>query len=279
MAETSVIYNRALTDTLYIMGLDWSAGRGEAPDIVPVVPGQFIMLKVTKGYDPLLRRPFGIYGLVNPRAGSHGKAGAILEIVYKVVGKGTTIMSSLAPGEKLDIMAPIGNGFPDIKEDQELVMVAGGIGIAPFKLLAARYPDSVLLFGAKEAAESVLVNEIKELGIRVKVATQDGSRGTKGLVTDLMPDVLNRKSVVFACGPLGMLKAVSNLSHENRVPCFVSLERAMACGVGACLGCAVKTKSPDHGTRRDEGVTFANLKMVCSDGPVFDGELIDWELL
>jgi dihydroorotate dehydrogenase electron transfer subunit len=266
MSETSVKYNRALSENLYIMGLDWSGDKSAKP-------GQFIMLKVSDGYDPLLRRPFGIYGLVT------GGASTTLEIVYKVVGRGTTIMSTLTPGDKLDIMAPIGNGFPEIGEGKELVMVAGGIGIAPFKLLAAMYPDSVLLFGAKDAAESVLVNEIKDLGIRVKVATIDGSRGTKGLVTDLMPSELSKESVVFACGPLGMLKAVSKLSHESKVQNFVSLERAMSCGVGACLGCAVKTKGHDHGNQTHEDVEFDNLKMVCSDGPVFDGELIDWEKL
>jgi dihydroorotate dehydrogenase electron transfer subunit len=240
MSETSVKYNRALTDNLYLMGLDWSGDKS-------VKPGQFIMLKISDGYDPLLRRPFGIYGLVTDGAGS------TLEIVYKVVGKGTTIMSTLTAGDKLDIMAPIGNGFPEIKEGKELVMVAGGIGIAPFKLLAAGYPDSVLLFGARDASETVLVNEIKDLGIRVKVATIDGS--------------------------IGMLKAVSKLSHESKVQSFVSLERAMACGVGACLGCAVKTKGHGHGNQSHEDAEFEKLKMVCSDGPVFDGELIDWDLL
>lgn len=267
MSETSVVYNKPLADNLYILGLDWSAVEVKAPDIVP---GQFVMLKVSDGYDPLLRRPFGIYGLVDSAEKT------VLEIVYKVVGKGTEKMSSLKAGDALDIMAPIGNGFPDIKEGEELIMVAGGIGIAPFKLLAAKYPDSVLLFGAKDSSEAVLVNEIKDMGIRVKVATIDGSRGAKGLVTDLMADHLNRRSVVFACGPLGMLRAVAELSHENGVPSFVSLERAMACGVGACLGCAVKTL---HTPEKSEGASFENLKMVCSDGPVFDGALIDWDQL
>lgn len=276
MSEAKIIYNRALSDILYVMGFDWSSGLDEPPD---VVPGQFIMLKVSESYDPLLRRPFGIYGMVNPVAGSSDEGRTTLEIVYKVVGKGTGIMSSLKPGEELDIMGPIGNGFPDLEEGQELLMVAGGIGIAPFKLLAEKYQDSVLLFGAKDSSEAVLVNDIKDLGIRVKVATVDGSRGTKGLVTDLMASELNRRSVVFACGPLGMLKAVSKLSYENRVQCFVSLERAMACGVGACLGCAVKTKNPEQGKEKAENNAFDNLKMVCSDGPVFDSELIDWDLL
>ncbi|MBE9532023.1 MAG: dihydroorotate dehydrogenase electron transfer subunit [Proteobacteria bacterium] len=267
MSETSVIYNRALSENLYLMGLDWSSGEKENPEIVP---GQFVMLKITDDYDPLLRRPFGIYGLLRSQEKT------VLEIVYKVVGKGTKKMSSLTPGDRLDVMAPIGNGFPELKEGEELIMVAGGIGIAPFKLLAAKYPDSVLLFGARDASEAVLVNEIKDMGLRVKVATMDGSRGTKGLVTELMESEFNRQSVVFACGPLGMLRAVSKLSHDNRVKSFVSLERAMACGVGACLGCAVKTK---HGDDNAERATFENLKMVCSDGPVFDGELIDWEQL
>ncbi len=278
MSEAKIIYNRALSDILYVMGLDWSPVGDEVPD---VVPGQFIMLKVSGSYDPLLRRPFGIFGLSRPGAGADSGSGegTILEIVYKVVGKGTTIMSSLRPGEELDIMGPLGNGFPELEEGQELLMVAGGIGIAPFKLLAQKYPDSILLFGAKDSSEAVLVNDIKDLGIRVKVATMDGSRGEKGPVTDLMIGELNRRSVVYACGPPGMLRTVSKLSYENRVQCFVSLERAMACGVGACLGCAVKTKSPEQGSEKAENSGFDNLKMVCSDGPVFDSALIDWDLL
>lgn len=272
MSEAKIIYNKAISDILYVMGLDWSSAGDK---VSSVVPGQFVMLRVSSGYDPLLRRPFGIFALQRSGDGE----GAVLEIVYKVVGKGTTIMSSLMPGEELDVMGPLGNGFPGLNEDQELLMVAGGIGIAPFKMLAEKYQDSVLLFGAKDSAEAVLVNDIKDLGIRVKVATMDGSRGEKGLVTDLMASELNRRSVVFACGPMGMLKAVSRLSYENRVQCFVSLERAMACGVGACLGCAVKMKSPEQGTEKGENNAFENLKMVCSDGPVFDSALIDWDLL
>ncbi len=274
MSEAKIIYNRALSDILYVMGLDWSCAVDDAPD---VVPGQFVMLRITGGYDPLLRRPFGVFGPLRSAPSSNG--GVTLEIVYKVVGKGTSIMSSLMPGEELDVMGPLGNGFPDLEEDQELLMVAGGIGIAPFKLLGEKYPDSVLLFGAKDSAEAVLVNDIKDLGIRVKVATMDGSRGAEGPVTELMASELNRRSVVFACGPLGMLKAVSKLSYENRTQCFVSLERAMACGVGACLGCAIKTRNPEQGTEKAESASFDDLKMVCSDGPVFDSALIDWDLL
>lgn len=274
MSATRIIYNEALSEDHFVMGLNWNSGEGSYGE---VRAGQFIMLKVSADYDPLLRRPFGIYSHIR----SEEATGDVetVEIVYRVVGKGTAIMSRLMPGEEVDILGPLGNGFPELEVGQELVMVAGGIGIAPFKLLAARYPDSVLLFGAKDSAESIVVNDIKELGTRVKVITEDGSRGEKGLVTDLLASELNKRSVVYACGPLGMLKAVSTLSYENRVTSFVSLERTMACGMGACLGCAIKTKNSGQGLLEAESVKFENFKMVCTDGPVFDSSLIDWDLL
>jgi dihydroorotate dehydrogenase electron transfer subunit len=274
MSSTRIVYNEALSDDHYVMGLSWNSEDGSYGD---VRAGQFVMLKVSEDYDPLLRRPFGIYNHLSTDEAT-GEVETV-EIIYRVVGKGTAIMSRLMPGVEIDILGPLGNGFPELEEGQELVMVAGGIGIAPFKMLAAKYPDSVLLFGAKDSAEAILVNDIKELGTRVKVATEDGSRGSKGLVTDLMATELNKRSVVYACGPLGMLKAVSEVSYKNRVDCFVSLERTMACGVGACLGCAVRTKEADREKEKDKNAKFENLKMVCKDGPVFNSLNIDWDLL
>ena len=274
MSSTRIIYNEALSDDHFMMGLSWHSEEGSYGD---VRAGQFVMLKVSDDYDPLLRRPFGIYSHIR----SEEATGDVetVEIIYRVVGKGTAIMSRLMPGTEIDILGPLGNGFPELEEGRELVMVAGGIGIAPFKMLAAKYPDSVLLFGAKDSSEAILVNDIKELGTRVKVATEDGSRGTCGLVTDLLSDHLNKRSVVYACGPLGMLRAVSDMAYKNRVQCFVSLERGMACGVGACLGCAVRTKDSDDTKEKAESAKFENLKMVCKDGPVFDGADIDWDLI
>ncbi|MBI5902816.1 MAG: dihydroorotate dehydrogenase electron transfer subunit, partial [Deltaproteobacteria bacterium] len=171
----------------------------------------------------------------------------------------------------IDVLGPLGNGFPDPGRGKKAVMVAGGMGIVPMYMLAERLPSSTFLFGARSAQEAVIADDFKGLGCRIKVSTEDGSVGKKGLVTALLKEELTPRSVIYACGPAGMLKAVSKIAHEAGVRSYVSLERSMACGIGVCLGCAVKSKA--HGARENRVY-----KMVCSDGPVFDSEDIDWEL-
>ncbi len=137
-------------------------------------------------------------------------------------------------------------------------------------------PAGLLLFGARSGNEAAITRDFTRLGCRVRVATEDGSRGTKGLVTGLL--VLKPDSVVYACGPLAMLKAVARIADKAGVKCLVSLERAMACGIGVCLGCAVLTR--DHkGEAGGRASGSGEFKMVCSDGPVFDSSEIDWERL
>ena len=233
-------------------------------------PGQFIHVRVSKSFPPLLRRPFSV----------HRAQGQKIEILYKVVGKGTEILSRKKGGEYLDILGPLGKGYqlpsatPKISD---IILVAGGTGVASLLFLAesisvANPELSILvLIGAKNRKELLCEGDFRRLGCRVEVATENGTKGYKGLASDLLQKCLplsgdKPKSTVFACGPSGMLKMIGKISRKHRFPCQVSLEEHLACGVGACLGCVVKAR----------GSTYT-YKRVCKDGPVFDaGELI-WE--
>ncbi len=254
-----IIYNKQVTAHYHRLGVSWST---------PLVsPGQFVMVRVSDGFDPLLRRPFGVYNVL----GSKGKfTGTGIELLYRVVGKGTRILSTRKPGDDIDILGPLGDGFPYPEGYKKVIMAAGGMGIAPLYLLAKGLPDATLLFGARNKEETVFVKDFKKILRRVKVATEDGSSGRKGLVTELVREELSPGAVLYACGPIGMLKAVSAIAHSAGVKCFVSLERAMACGIGVCLGCAVRSRP--HGGEENK-----DYKMVCSDGPVFDSADIDWD--
>jgi dihydroorotate dehydrogenase electron transfer subunit len=264
MSIFRVIYNERIGALYYKLGLSLEDRTGRTWNGRSVVPGQFLMAKVSDGRDPLLRRPFSIYNILAPEGGRvRGGHRPGMEILYKVAGRGTEIMSRWEQEHMVDILGPLGNGFPPLNERDNILMVAGGIGIASFYLLTKRYAGSTLLFGARGKNDTVLARDFRALGTRVKVATEDGSVGEKGLVTRLVRKEVRPDTVIFASGPIGMLKAVSQLARKKGIRCFVSMERAMACGIGVCLGCAVKAKGEGY-------------KMSCSDGPVFDCEEIEW---
>ena len=227
-------------------------------------PGQFVNVKITNGYEPLLRRPFGV----------HRVRGENIEILFEVVGKGTKILSQRKAGEYLDIIGPLGNGF-SIHNTQYTMLVAGGMGVAPLLFLAESLKNHkvTVLIGAKTKRQILCEKEFKELGCEVKIATDDGSKGFKGYVSDLLKNLLSlpvrqagaigyRLSAIYGCGPLPMLKEVANISKKYNIPAQVSLEEHIACGIGACLGCVINTKD---GYRR-----------VCKEGPVFLADEISW---
>ena len=259
--ESKILYNDRLAEGHFRLGLEWKTPEVRA--------GHFVMLRVSDGLDPLLRRPFGVYRVTGARGKSSKGTG--IELLYRVVGRGTSMLAAKRPGETLGILGPLGNGFPAPQKGLKVVMVAGGMGIVPLYMLA-RDSGGTLLFGARSKKESFLLDGFKGLGLKIKTATEDGSAGVKGFVTALLEKELSPGAVVYACGPLGMLKAASRMCSDAGVQCFVSLERSMACGIGVCLGCAVRSVNHDGKENR-------NYKMVCSDGPVFDCEDIDWELL
>ncbi len=239
----------------------------EAPSVARAIkPGQFIHVRCSDSFEPLLRRPFSL----------HRKNGGRIEILYKVVGSGTEILSRRQSGEAVDVLGPLGNGFAPklstLNSQLSTILVAGGMGVAPLVALAQELSKKKtqklrVLIGACSKSRILCEEEFRALGAEVSISTEDGSKGAKGLITDrlnfLLSTLNSQLSTIYACGPNAMLKALSRIANAKRIPCQVSLEERMACGVGACLGCPVKVKAGEY-------------KMVCKDGPVFDAEEIAW---
>lgn len=260
--EYTVISNQQISEQYYKLTLaaEQIAAQAKA--------GQFVMLQVNKGYDPLLRRPFALH-----RWHSNGE----IEILYQVRGKGTTLMTQLCPGEYVDILGPLGNGFWLPEDMPQVILVAGAIGVAPLLAWAQELLNKhgvfakqiLVMLGGRTRDDLLAVSDFAALGIDVRVITEDGSLGQAGLVTELLENYLQSfPAPIFACGPSGMLKAVTVLAQQYDVPCQLSLEAFMACGVGACQGCVIKTKDGQGG--------FA-YQRVCKEGPVFEAKDIIWE--
>jgi dihydroorotate dehydrogenase electron transfer subunit len=232
----------------------------EAPRTAGAVqPGQFVHLRIAEGADFILRRPFSVF-----RAG-----GGRLEILYQVVGRGTRVLADAEPGGGMDLIGPLGNGWRIPEGTAHALVVAGGLGAAPMGMLVeelARRGVAVTLAQGAPTGERLLARELFEATCRrVACATDDGSFGACGFVTDLSADLIerDRPDVVYVCGPEAMERIVAAQAEAAGVPCQVSLERLMACGVGACLSCVVSTH---HGRKR-----------ACVDGPVFDAADVLWE--
>lgn len=230
-----------------------------APEMVEVAqPGQFINVKVNKTYAPLLRRPFSLNRI--------DKAAGTLSLLYKVVGEGTDLMSEMKPGEKVDLLGPLGNSFSVDQDCQDSIIIAGGIGIAPFyplaKLLLQKGQTVTCIMGARCRDDINELDELRALGVGVLCATEDGSEGMRGLVTDVLRAHLRSTpcSMAYACGPNAMLAAVKVVCEEFDTPLQLSLESHMACGIGVCLGCTCKKAGGD------------DYLHVCKEGPIFWAE-------
>jgi len=227
-------------------------------------PGQFVMLRVSDSMDPILARPFGISGVL-PRGG--------IEAYYRVVGRGTSILTNVGAGQVLTFHGPLGNGFPMPGRGVTPIFVAGGSGFPPLLYLSrAVHRQSHLFCGARDRScllSNGIILQFKKTGAQTHIATEDGSAGTRGRVTDLLSDFLfqhnaDKKSIIYACGPRPMLAAVSRLASERSVPCYVSMEERMACGLGVCMGCSV-------------GVEGGGYRRICKEGPVFNAREIEWK--
>ena len=250
--RAQVISNSQVSSDLFEMEL-------KAPQIVPLCkPGQFIHLRVSSQYDPLLRRPLSLYDVDRQQN--------TITLLYKVVGKGTEILSRTKSGEYLDIMGPLGRAFSWPQPGQSALLVGGGVGIAPLlfltrELLEQGYKVKVL-YGAQSSQDLAALNRFRRLGAEVWPATMDGQTGYPGLVTDLLKEQLSIQKTgdwfIYTCGPEPMMAQVAAYAHEYGLKGEVSLEENMACGVGACLGCARQLKSSDK-----------SYVKVCKDGPVF----------
>lgn len=256
--------------------------RFRCPEIAAkILPGQFIMLRLASCEDPLLGRPLALYDTVLDASGN----AVGLDIVYLVLGKMTSRLVQLSVGGKLELWGPLGNGFLP-QPTTHLVMVAGGIGQTPFPALAQEYlghrcygdpPRDVpraqrvsFCYGARSAHYLADVERFEQLGVDVKLSTDDGSCGHHGLVTDVLEELLSadRGDIrVVCCGPEPMMAATAKLAAELDVPCQVSLETPMACGIGICFTCVARV--------RDEAGNW-DYKRTCVEGPVFDAEKILW---
>ena len=233
--------------------------RIECPEVVKIASaGQFVHIKAD-GF--LLRRPISICGLDREKG--------LLRIVFEVRGKGTDKLSQLNKGDFMDIIAPLGHGFTVNREYKKVVLIGGGIGTPPMLPLAEIYGDrATVITGFRNSGAVILQEDFGKTGAETVLCTDDGSAGVHGFVTEPLAEILekNGADMVYACGPTPMLKKVSEICSEKNIPCEISLEERMACGVGACLGCACRIK------KNGEEV-FAH---VCKDGPVFNAEEVLW---
>lgn len=230
-----------------------------------IIPGQFIQIRLDRlSNDPLLCRPFAVYQINDDN----------IDVLFKLVGKGTRLLSNKNADEELEITGPLGNGFPIDYSFNTAFLVAGGMGIAALHLLAEKLIDRnvIVLLGACSEDMLLGLDDILNLGVSVLTSTDDGSCGYKGMVSQLLDGILSEKKYapndcrIYSCGPMPMMKAVSDIADKNNIRAYVSLEEKMACGLGACLGCAIEVNSSNE-----------KYKMVCKDGPVFDAQEIAWK--
>lgn len=229
--------------------------------------GQFVMLRLPHRADPLLGRPLAIY-----RVEDHSD-GFLLEVVYIVVGKMTARLAQVRTGESLDLWAPLGNGFPRF-ETEHAIMVAGGIGQTPFFMLADELTDCrrTLLYGARSKDRMACVDDFERILVDVHPATDDGSAGHHGLVTDLIEKVYRpgESTQILCCGPHPMLQAAFRVAQKLGLPCLVSLETPMGCGLGICFGCVISYRTRPEDAEWD-------YRRTCIDGPVFDAYRLCWD--
>ena len=243
-----------------------------------VLPGQFMMVRQPGSAEPLLGRAFALYDIADNAAGE----AHFVDIVFHSVGKLTQFLSQATPGTPLALWGPLGNGFLP-QPTPHLIMVAGGIGQTPFLTLAqeylgrrdfgrvsARAERVSLCYGARSKDYFAGISAFESAGVEVRLATDDGSLGVHGLVTDVLEEMLidPASQRVVTCGPEPMMAAVAELCARKQVPCQVSLETPMACGIGICFSCVAKVRQPDGSW---------DYKRTCVEGPVFDGQSLVWK--
>jgi dihydroorotate dehydrogenase electron transfer subunit len=267
--DAVVLDNTRLSD-------DYSVVSLAAPAIAQLArPGQFVMVKPSRGTDPLLRRPFSIFEILRDEGG----AATGISILNKRIGVGTGLLYEVERAARVAVLGPLGLPFAPVDPPAEAWMVAGGVGLAPFVTLAealrARGTPATLFYGARHAGELYSVDLFERLGVRVVLATEDGSRGVHGRVTAPLADALDahpadRSVRLYTCGPTPMMRAVAALAARHGRPCDVSLEQVMGCGLGGCYSCVVLAK--------DAGGT-PHFVRSCIEGPVFDAGRIVWDAL
>jgi dihydroorotate dehydrogenase electron transfer subunit len=255
--DATVLWNRHMGAAYYRMGVKCLQAFQAAS------PGQFVMVRPKLQAQPLLRRPFSIHDLIRSKGHVDG-----FEILYKVIGLGTEKLSLCNKGDTIGILGPLGKGFSRYSDAGDIYMAAGGIGVAPFMFLSQellrRGVDGsriTLFLGGRSSKDLLDLKTFERLGIDLQLVTDDGSAGVRGLVTLPLEKAIQAKmpGILYACGPVAMLKKVAMISKAYDVHCEVSIEAMMACGMGACLGCAVENR-----------LTEMKYLHACIDGPVFD---------
>lgn len=276
--NAGILALKALTPAIFRLDL-------EAPEIAEAIrPGQFVMIRSATGDDPLLGRPLAVYDV---QRDSTGKA-VSLSVVFQVFGKGTARLSQMRDGDQVRIWGPLGHPFETTPPPGNIWFVAGGIGYTPFLALSkwwngqgqfgppiespqiSRNID--FLYGVRSASMIPPLEEFQNAGMNIEICTEDGSKGHKGRVTDLMTQRINnpdqpRPGLIVACGPEPMLAAVSKWSETHGLKCWVSLENQMACGFGACFSCVAPIRQADGSV---------DLRRVCLEGPIFDATSVAW---
>lgn len=272
---TAIVTNIQLARRIYRVRL-------AAPEIAMVIrPGQFVMLRIAETLDPLIGRAFALYDTVERDGQPHD-----IDIVYQVHGKFTARLKDMHPGQQVSVWGPLGNWF-EIPAVEHLILVAGGIGQTPFLAVARQalgiksYGQSLdrgnrpravtLCYGARGADDFAGLEEFQATGMNLKLCTEDGSLGHRGLVTQLLEESLQANfasSAVLCCGPERMMQAVSELAARHEVACQVSLETPMACGIGICFTCVAPLLQEDGSW---------DYKRTCVEGPIFDARTIAWD--
>ena len=267
--DAAVIANTRLSDDYSVLAL-------AAPEVAALArPGQFVMLKTSRGMDPLLRRPFSIFEILRHDDGSPRG----ITILNKRIGTGTRLLYDAEPGTRIECLGPLGRPFEPVPPPSHAWLVAGGVGLAPFVTLAealvACGTPTTLFYGARRAQDLHCADMFERLSIRTVYSTEDGSRGIRGRITVPLDDELARvpssqEVRLYVCGPTPMMRAVADVAAGHGRRCDVSLEQVMGCGMGGCYSCVVPAlddRGTPHHTRS------------CIDGPVFDARRIVWEAL
>jgi dihydroorotate dehydrogenase electron transfer subunit len=250
--DARITENRSLGGGYFVLRL------GGCESLAAAKPGQFVMIRGDWERDPLLPRAFSLMSV-----GPGGRA----DVLAKTVGRGTALLERALPGARLAVLGPLGSSFPEPRADVVDLLVAGGVGLPPMYMqaeLAAQRQlvgQSEMLYGGRGTPDLVLLAEMRGMGLAMSLTTEDGSTGARGLVTAALESRLahhrGRPVRIMGCGPNGMLWAIARIAKQREIPCFISLEEQMACGIGVCLGCAIPARSRPY-------------RYVCSNGPVFD---------
>jgi len=259
--NVKVLWNRKVGPGYYRIGLKCHNKYKNA------LPGQFIMLRFPYQLTPFLRRPFSIHRPIFDNGKTIG-----IEVLYKVVGVGTKTLSKIQTDDMVDIFGPLGNSFTFSNHYHTIYIVAGGIGVAPMVFLASYLrtkgvdTDKCKVFLGGRSKDDLLCRDaFLNFGMKIHVTTDDGSEGDQCFITHPLEvaAMKNKPDIIYACGPLEMLKCIVGIAEKLAIPCQVSIETTMACGMGACLGCAVEKKESSE-----------DYLHACLDGPVFDTRMV-----